>query len=248
MITPEHKEKLRIGRQKAQEKREKIRLADKERIEKIEKQYKEARARTPKQSEHQDNKEIKNHNLIVIKTKVNKSLQLSEEITIKDESTLSQAIDFLKKIKETGKIIKEKKELITKPLNEGLRNARDMFRPIEDNYFIAEKNVKAKILEWNNEQERIRRQKEEKLAKRVDKGTMKMETAVKKIEQMPEVSNKGQAGKVSFKTIRRVVVMDENVLPRKYLIPDMVKIRKYAFSGAKIEGVKVVEEKILASL
>lgn len=49
MITPEHKEKLRIGRQKAREKREKIRLADKERIEKIEKQYKEARARTLKQ-------------------------------------------------------------------------------------------------------------------------------------------------------------------------------------------------------
>lgn len=189
-----------------------------------------------------------NKKLIVIKTRVNKELQLSEEITIKDESTLSQAIDFLKKVKETGKTIKEWKESIIKPINEGLKNARDMFRPIEDNYFIAEKNVKAKILEWNNEQERIRRQKEEKLAKRVDKGTMKMETAVKKIEAMPEVSNKGQAGKVSFKMIRRVVVMDENVLPRKYLIPDMVKIRKHAFSGAKIEGVKVVEEKILASL
>ena len=187
-------------------------------------------------------------NLIVIKTKVNKALQLSEEITIKDESTLSQAIDFLKKIKETGKIIKEKKELITKPLNEGLRNARDMFRPIENNYFIAEKNVKAKILEWNNKQEEIRKEKEKKLAERVDKGTMKMETAVKKIETMPEVSNQGKVGKVSTRVIKKVVIKDDSKLPREYLMPDERKIKEAVFNGIKIPGVETVEEKVIASL
>ena len=189
-----------------------------------------------------------NKNLITIKTKVNKALQLSEEIIIKDESTLSQAIDFLKKIKETGKTIKEKKELITKPLNEGLKNARDMFRPIEDNYLMAEKNVKAKILEWNDKQEEIRKEKEKKLAERVDKGTMKMETAVKKIEAMPEVSNEGKTGKISTRIVKKVIISNENKLPREYLIPNTQKIKKDALAGIKIDGVKVVEEKILASL
>jgi len=188
-----------------------------------------------------------NKEITIIKEKVNKALQISEEIIVQDENSLSGAIDFLKKIKLTDKIIKKQKEKITKPLNEALKNARNMFRPVEDNYLQAEKNVKQKILDYNLVEEKKREEQEKKLADRVDKGTMKMETAVKKIEEMPKISNEGKIGKISTRINERVVIADETKIPRKYLMPNERLIKKDALNGIKIEGVKIIEEKILVS-
>lgn len=189
-----------------------------------------------------------NKEITVIKTKASQALQISKEIVVNNNDTLSYAIDILKKIKETGKASKEQKELITKPLNEGLRNARNMFRPIEDDYTTAERNIKDKILTWTNKQEEIRKEKEKKIAERVEKGTLKIETAVSKIEAIPKVVNQGATGKISSRIIKKVVIKNEDKLPRKYLIPDIAKIKKDALSGIEIDGVVVVEEKVLASL
>ena len=189
-----------------------------------------------------------NKEITIIKTKASQALQISKEIVISDNDTLSHAIDILKRIKETGKMIKKQKELIIKPLNEGLKNARDMFRPIENDYNTAEKNIKDKILTWTNEQERIRKEKERKIVERVEKGTLKVETAVNKIEAIPKIVNQGAIGKVSSRVMKKVVIKNEDKLPRKYLMPDMAKIKKDALNGIEIDGVIVVEEKVLASL
>ena len=188
-----------------------------------------------------------NKQIQTIKTKTSKALKLSQEIVVTDQKTLSQGIDFLKKIKTTGKIIKAQKEKITKPLNQALKEARDMFRPIESNYLQAERIVKSKILEYNLKEEKKKAEKERKLAARVNRGTMKMETAVKKIEKMPEIKKEGKVGKVSTRIIKKVVITDEKKLPRKYLIPNQSLIRQDALKGVKIDGVEIKEEKILTS-
>ena len=184
----------------------------------------------------------------VIKQKVGRALSIAQEITIQDEKTLADGIDFLKKIKTTGKIIKNQKEKITKPLLQAIKEARAMFKPIEDNYSEAERIIKGKILHYNIVQEEKRKEKEAKLAARVEKGTMKAETAVKKIEEIPEVKNEGKVGKVSTRTVKKVVIEDESKLPRKYLIPNQSLIRQDALKGIKIDGVEIKEEKIIASL
>lgn len=191
-------------------------------------------------------KKMKTKKIQIIETKTNKALKLSQEIVINNQETLSQGVDFLKKIKITGQMIKEQKEKITKPLNQALKEARDMFRPIESNYLQAERIVKQKILNYNLEQERIKKEKEKKLAERVDRGTMKMETAVKKIEKMPEVKNEGRDSKVKMREIKEIVIENESKLPRKYLMPNNVLIRRDALNGIKIEGVKVITKKIVA--
>ena len=186
--------------------------------------------------------------ITIIKQKVSKALSLSEMLAINDAKGLAGAIDFLQKIKLTGKVIKNAKEKITKPLNAALKEARDLFRPAENDYLQAEKNVKQKILDYNIAEEKKREEQERKLAERVEKGTLKMDTAVKKIEEMPGVSQQGKTGKVSMRTIQKVVINNEAKLPRKYLIPNETLIRKDALAGVEIPGVEIVEEKLLASL
>ena len=191
-----------------------------------------------------------NRDLIPVKAQVTKMLSVIEELEIADEDGLKTATAMLGKIKAVGRIVREKKEEITKPMNEALRKARDLFRPLEDACDGAERVVKARMLDYANRVEAERRAQAEKLEARVDKGTMKQETAIRKVAEMPVVASQvsGGTAKAQFRTVRGVRVTDPGMLPRKYLVPDMVVIRRDALAGEEIPGVEVVEEKVVAGL
>lgn len=186
--------------------------------------------------------------LELVQDQTSKATQLAIELIIDSDAKMLEATDLLKKIKIVGKMITEKKELITKPMNQALKEAREMFRPIEDTCSDSEALVKRKMIAYQNEQEKIRREELAKIEKKVDKGTMKMETAIKKIETVQEVQNsvKGEYGAMSTRILKRVRIVDETLLPREYLIADMKKIEAVAKAGVEIPGVEVYEEKSIA--
>ena len=183
--------------------------------------------------------------LAVIKTQVSKAVITAQQLQIKTKEELEGATSILSKIKAVGRLIQEKKESITKPLNEALKNARDLFRPLEVQWSEAEGIVKQKMVAFQISEEKKVEKKEEKIAEKVDNGKISFEQATTKIEKIERPEN--QVGNTTFKTIKKVVIEDEIKLPREYLIPDEVKIRKDALAGIEIAGVKIVEEKIVAS-
>ena len=165
--------------------------------------------------------------LAVVKTQVNKSISTAQQLTIKTKEDLEGATVVLSKIKSVGKLIQQKKESITKPLNEALKNARDLFRPLEESWEEAERIVKQKMVVFQVAEE-----------KKFEQASVKLE----KIDK-PET----QIGNTIFKTIKKVIIKDEAKLPREYLLPNEVLIRKDALAGKEIAGVEVIEEKIVAS-
>jgi len=187
-------------------------------------------------------------NLAPIKRQVSQVVSSAGMLEIKSKEDLVKATDVLTKIKSIANEIKEKKESITKPLNEALRNARDLFRPLENSYYEAETTAKMKMVVFNNQQEEIARKKQEKIAEKVEKGKMTMEEASDKMEKVvPENKVEGKSGSIQFRTVRKIVIENELDVPREFLVLDMVKIRKAALGGFIIKGVKVVEEKVVAS-
>lgn len=189
-----------------------------------------------------------NQELDVVQDQTSKAMQMATELIIDSDAKMFEATDLLKKIKVVGKMITEKKELITKPLNQALKEARDMFRPIEESCAESESLVKRKMIAYQNEQERIRKAELAKIEKKVETGTMKVETAIKKIETVQEVqkSVQGEFGAASTRIIKKVRITDENLIPREYLVPDMKKIETVAKAGVEIPGVEVYEEKSIA--
>ena len=187
--------------------------------------------------------------LAPIKTQVSKIEQSATALTIKTADDLTQATEILGQIKQAGKQITEKKEAITKPLNEALKSARAFFAPIEAIWSNAERIVKDKMLTYQREQLAIAAKKTEVIEKKVEAGKMTFEKAAEKIEAVtPEKSLASENSAVQFRTVKKVVIEDESKLPREYLVPDMVKIRKVALAGVEIAGVKVVEEQSIASV
>jgi len=174
------------------------------------------------------------------------------EITNPDEMKI--ATEMLSQVNKFGDEIKKRKDEIIKPINTGLKALRALFKPVEVNKDEAVGIIKEKMVAYQTELDAKNKKKEESIGKRVEKGTMKPETAVSKLEEMPEVENKieSDAGSVTFKTVKEVSIVDESLLPREYLIPNMVKIKEDAKALDKlgkdqIPGVKVEEKKMVAN-
>lgn len=187
--------------------------------------------------------------LAPLKAQVSKLENQANAVTISTSEDYTGAVDLVAKLKETGSNIKAKKESITKPLNEALRNARELFAPIEEQFINAEKIVKDKILTYKRKVDEEARAKEAQIAKRVESGSMKLETGEKKLDEIERVNTttKGKVGEVQIRKIKKVRITDEAALPRQYLVPDHVAIRRDALSGIAIPGVEVYDEEQVAA-
>lgn len=192
---------------------------------------------------------IESRDLAPLKAQISKLENQANALTITTPEEYGNAIDIVSKLKDTGSQIKEKKESITKPLNEALRNVRDIFRPVEIQFENAERIIKDKLLAYKRKSDEEARAKEVKIAAAAEKGTIKIETAEKKMEAIErvETTTRGKVGEVQIRKVKKVRITNETLIPRQYLVPDMVAIRRDALSGVPITGVEVYEEDLITS-
>lgn len=185
----------------------------------------------------------------VIKGNVSKAVQAAEALEVKTAEDLPVATELLMKIKKVGKMITDQKETITKPMNEALRSARAFFSPMERQWETAEGLVKKKLLDYQIAQTKIADKKIVVIEKKVEAGKMSFEKAVDKIEAVaPQKTISTDTGSVQFRKVREVVIENEALIPREYLMLDMAKIKKVALAGVKIAGVTVVENQTVAGI
>lgn len=187
--------------------------------------------------------------LAPFKASVSKAEAAATALQIKTVDDLTEATELLGKIKTVGKAITQKKESITKPLNEALRNARSFFAPVEEMWANAERIVKDKMIGYQNEQLAKAAKETKKVEEKVEAGKMSFEKAAEKIEAVtPQKNVTTDAGAAQFRTVKEVVIDNETLIPREYLVLDMVKIRKVALAGVSIPGVRIVEKQAVAGI
>lgn len=208
--------------------------------------------------------------LTTIKSAVTKLQNKAQEMVVDSAESYSQAVDIVAKLKESGTNLKALKESITKPLNEALKSARGMFAPVEEDHEKAEALIKRKLLDYKQEQDRIAREKEAAIAKKLADDKAKLDAQVKageiteekadakfdkqlekaedKIDNLDRVdtTTHGKIGSVQVRKIKKVRILDENLVPRSYLKVDEVAVRRDALSGIAIPGVEVFEEESLS--
>ena len=185
--------------------------------------------------------------LAPLKAQVSKLENKANEITITTAEENATATELKAKLNETKKQIKDRKEEITKPLNAALSSARALFAPIEDSFEKAESILARKLIAYKQKVEAETRAAEDKLAARVEKGTMKLETAERKIDALPTVQKTVQTdhGRVQFRKIKKVRITNPDLVPDQYWVLNEVLIRKDALAGTPIADVEVYEEEIV---
>lgn len=190
---------------------------------------------------------IESKELVTLKSQVSKLDNQANELTITTPEENGSAMELKAKLKDIGKQIKERKEAITKPMNEALKSARALFAPLEERYEFAENLVGRKLLDYKRKVDEEARIKEAKIAASFEKGNIKAETAERKIDEIQRVEKTVTTdhGKVQFRKIQKVRVVDEKLIPESYWVIDQVLLRKDVLAGIVVPGAEKYEEEIV---
>jgi len=194
--------------------------------------------------------------LSVIKTQATKMHRMLDEFQVVDNQSLALVADKIKSVKMLSKAVEEQKKKFTDPAKAIIDEAREKFDPIIKECKNAEIVLKQRAGAYMQAQEDARKKEEEKIAARVEKGTMKPETAMIKLDAMPEAKTTVRTDKGSGlrMTKRRVAFIEQpQDVPDEYWIIDEVRVRREALERdkngeAQIPGVIIREESSMVSV
>ena len=182
----------------------------------------------------------KKQSLAPLKAQVSKVVSSAEMVVIKTQEDMAQAVDILGQIKTIGKKITEQKEKITKPLAEALKNARLLFKPLEEQWEEAEKTIKYKMVKYQTLTEAKAAEKIEKIEEKIESGEISFEQGIKKIDGLePEQSIATEDFSLKFREDKKMVITDASLVPDEFWIIDEVKLRRDVLSGKEVPGTKI---------
>ena len=187
-----------------------------------------------------------------IRSRAPELVSFAGALEIKDETGAKAAIEKLAVISADLKTVDARRRFFVDPYNMFVKRLNEFFKATTLQLQDADMQIRRKLSTWNDQQERIAEAAKAKVMEDLEKGKIKdtkkstaVEKAVAKIENVhvPEKTVRTEAATLSHRIVKKVVIENPSLLPREYLIPDEVKIRKVALAGIAIAGVKVVEEK-----
>lgn len=182
---------------------------------------------------------------ITIKKELSKYEVRAVEIVIKTDDDMQSATLALSEINKILDAATKEKEKVTKPLNEALKVERNRWKPIEDACSAATALIKSKMIAYRRHVDAENAKKEAAIIARTEKGTLKPETAVAKLENLPDASKTvtSDAGLVKWREVTRLVIDDANKIPREYLDVNETMVKAALKAGTTVPGARLVTEK-----
>ncbi len=175
-------------------------------------------------------------------------IEEAKALKIDSPKKMEEAVEVLSKLNKFLDAVVAYKEKKTKPLNELLKVIRGETKPVETMLEEAIEIIRDGMSDYQTEAKRIADEEADKISARVGegKGHLKMETAVKKMEEIETPDNKvvADTGSVKFKTVEQFEVIDIKLLPIEYHLADEVAIRKQMVAGNKLAGVRYFTKEV----
>jgi regulator of replication initiation timing len=183
---------------------------------------------------------IKPKEKVSIKSQIEKCEKIVSTIEITSQESYDYAHKVGIKINALSKMIETEKKEITAPIKESVKKIEEKYKPWEIQVKNFKKMVGDKMVEYINAENAKKKLEEERLAKRLEKGTMRLDTVVNKLalaEETRTVTNGGMT------TVLVIKVTDKTKIPMDYLIVDESKIKKDYHAGITIPGITYENEK-----
>lgn len=174
----------------------------------------------------------------------------ADQLVISSKEEMTTASDLLIDLKKIEKIIIARKKKITRPLMDALASARDLFKPLEIGYSSAKNTINSKMLDYTDTEDTRIEKERARVEKRVGKGTMRVDTAVIKLEEAGEIKTSfdGAKSKTLIRKMTKIRIVDKALVPREFMIPDLKLITQAVLKNKLvIPGVETYEEKSIVS-
>jgi hypothetical protein len=188
--------------------------------------------------------------LSVIKTKAEGMSKMLEKFQVVDDKSMELVADKIKEVKMLGKFIKQKKDEYVAPAKAIIETAKTDYDPYIKMCENAEITLKDRAVKYHDKIEKERKIEEDKIAKKAESGYIKTETAMTKMEALPEVQKTVRTdnnSKLSFAKVKKATIVNPELIPDIYWVIDEVRVRREALLRDKggleqIPGVVISEE------
>ncbi len=182
--------------------------------------------------------------LTTISKKLSPIAEQASALRIVDDETLKQGVELLSKLNQFNDRISEEREKVTKPLMEALKAERARWKPTEAQNESAINSLRLEMTRYQTALVNEKKEAEKKIADRVTRGTLKVETAVKKIEAIEDVEKEHatEAGLVQFRETQVLKIIDKSLIPIEYYELNEGLLLKDLKNGLLVPG--AITEKI----
>lgn len=169
-------------------------------------------------------------------------------VTISSQEDLKQATIVLSNLNKYFDSIVEYKERKTKLLNEALKIIRSETKPYESAIQAHIDDIRSKMTLYQTNLINTTKEAELAIASRIGpgKGNLKLETAVKKLESLPQAEKEvaTEAGLVQFREKKQLLITNVDEIPREYMLPNETLLledlkKGKVISGATLETIQV---------
>ena len=183
--------------------------------------------------------------------------QYATTLVITNNDDVKSATNDLSIISGLKKAIEEKRKEYTQPINDHLKAVNEAFKTFVEPLYRADRITRDKMLEYHQEQERIRLEQEEINRKRMEaaeaemKLTGELSESVNLVEVIPEVPKRTSTdmGTAGLRDNWKYEVVDFASLPDEFKIADTAMLNSIAkkhHDQKQIPGVRFYNEPIIA--
>jgi len=169
-------------------------------------------------------------------------------LVVDSQESMIQAATLTGKIKEVIKLSEKKeKELLAILEKTEIAKEHAQVREIRLKLEKASKFVSNLVNKYQTAEARRANEEAARLAARVERGTMKLDTAVRKMDEIEKPLEKFETadGSVSFKTIPKLNIIDPTLIPREYMTMDLPRIFAALKEGIDVPGAQIIQVKSL---
>jgi len=179
--------------------------------------------------------------LQTISKKLSPIAQQAITLKIKSDPDMKVAVELLSKLNQFNDKITEEREKVTKPLNEALKAERARWKPTELQNEEAISSIRSEMTRYQTALINQKKLGEQKIVDRVNKGTLTITTAVKKIEAIIPVEKEHatDVGLVQFRETQILKVTNIDLIPREFFDLNESNLLKNLKMGRTIPGAEM---------
>lgn len=183
----------------------------------------------------------------LIKAQVSDNERIAAELVVASPESQREAVTLLSNANKLADKITAEKEKITKPLNAALQAERARWKPLELSLANIVSTLKTKMLAYEKQVAEKQALDQKRVMARVEKGTMKVETAVSKLSDVvaSDSSVTTESGMIQYATVKKLYIVDASLIPREFLEVNESKVRDALKSGVVVPGAELREEKTI---
>lgn len=170
----------------------------------------------------------------------------AESITILTVETMPEAVELLSSLNRIKDDITAQKESVTRPLLDALAEERAKWKTKEVRLETVITRIRSALTRYQTELVAKQRAEQEAIAKKLEDGKIKPETAIKRMNDVEDISNtvESATGKISFKTVTTFTVTDWSKVPAEFLLLNETLVRAKLKEGLKVDGLEYKEEQV----